>query len=41
VPPPTQTGYARALSQAVHERLGFTETERVVYFNMRLNPDAA
>lgn len=24
-------------SQRVHERLGFTETERVVYFNMRLS----
>lgn len=25
-------------SQAVHRRLGFAETQRVVYFNMRLDP---
>lgn len=29
------------LSQAVHSRLGFMETERVVYFNMTLGPENA
>ncbi|ROE34536.1 aminoglycoside 6'-N-acetyltransferase AAC(6')-E963 [Klebsiella pneumoniae] len=37
----SDTQLENTLSQAVHARLGFTETERVVYFNMRLGPENA
>jgi len=37
----SDTQLENTLSQAVHEHLGFSETERVVYFNMRLKPRAA
>ncbi|HDB5287687.1 TPA: GNAT family N-acetyltransferase, partial [Staphylococcus aureus] len=38
----SDTQLENTVSQAVHSRLGFTETERVVYFNMALKPpDAA
>ncbi|MGS1106948.1 aminoglycoside 6'-N-acetyltransferase [Achromobacter anxifer] len=32
----SDTGLDNVVSQAAHSRLGFTETQRVVYFNMRL-----
>jgi aminoglycoside 6'-N-acetyltransferase I len=32
----SDTALENALSQIVHQRLGFEETERVVYFNMQL-----
>jgi aminoglycoside 6'-N-acetyltransferase I len=37
----SDTQVENTLSQAVHARLGFTETERVVYFNMPLGPETA
>jgi len=37
----SDTQLENTLSQAVHARLGFTETERVVYFNMPLGPKNA
>lgn len=37
----SDTQLENTLSQAVHARLGFSETERIVYFNMRLKPHAA
>jgi aminoglycoside 6'-N-acetyltransferase I len=36
----SDTPLENTLSQAVHARLGFMETERVVYFSMRLKPHA-
>jgi aminoglycoside 6'-N-acetyltransferase I len=35
----SDTQLDNTLSQTVHTRLGFEETERVVYFNMRLGPE--
>ena len=37
----SDTELANVLSQAVHERLGFAETERVVYFSKTLRPKVA
>lgn len=37
----SDTQVENTLSQAVHAQLGFTETERVVYFNMPLGPETA
>lgn len=37
----SDTDLENTLSQAVHSRLGFTETERVVYFRMALGPEDA
>lgn len=37
----SDTQLENTLSQTVHSRLGFTETERVVYFRMALGPENA
>ena len=37
----SDTDLENTLSQAVHSRLGFTETQRVVYFRMALEPEDA
>lgn len=37
----SDTDLGNTLSQTVHSRLGFTETERVVYFRMALGPENA